>query len=166
MRKLGAILSLALAVALVPGTAVQGQAFDTDFAARLTGGQEVPPVQTDASGRAAFDLFMSGGEGRMRYGIQVFDIENVVAAHIHAGCPGENGPIVVTLFSGGPTGPVDGRLVTGEFGSEDFEGPLEGQGMAALVRLIQSGCAYVNVHTTQNPGGEIRGQMRQVSEIP
>ena len=41
-----------------------------------------------------------------------------------------------------------------------FEGPLADKALETdLVKAIQSGEAYVNVHTVDNPNGAIRGQI-------
>jgi CHRD domain len=40
-----------------------------------------------------------------------------------------------------------------------LKGPLEGKQITDLVKLIEEGRAYTNVHTEQNPDGEIRGQL-------
>jgi hypothetical protein len=128
-----------------------------EFSANLTGDAEVPPVTTNATGSAEFDLNDDGDE--MSYDLEVEDIEGVLFAHIHQGSDSENGPIVVTLFNAtdGPTDEIDGTLESGDFAAEDFEGPLQGQNMTDLVDAIEGGQAYVNVHTEANPPGEIRG---------
>jgi lipopolysaccharide export LptBFGC system permease protein LptF len=127
-----------------------------EFSANLTGDAEVPPVTTNATGSAEFDLNDDGDE--MSYDLEAEDIEGVLFAHIHQGSDSENGPIVVTLFNASePTEEVDGTLESGDFAAEDFEGPLQGQNMTDLVDAIESGQAYVNVHTEANPPGEIRG---------
>src|SRR5215208_329848 len=65
------------------------------FVTELTGFEEVPPVNnTSAIGVAEFKL----GQDNIMYTVNVTDIENVTAAHIHSGQVGENGPVVVTLF--------------------------------------------------------------------
>jgi hypothetical protein len=89
----------------------------------------------------------------MVYAINVKNIDKVLYAHIHEGKDGVNGPIVVTLFNpSSPTGTIDGT-----FGSSIFEGSLKGKQMSDLLDLIKNKQAYVNVHTVQNPPGEIRG---------
>jgi hypothetical protein len=129
---------------------------DQEFTANLTGDSEVPPVTTNATGTAEFELNDDGDE--MSYDIEVEDIEGVLFSHIHQGSDSENGPIVVPLFNASePTDEVDGTLESGDFAAEDFEGPLQGQNMTDLVDAIEGGQAYVNVHTEANPPGEIRG---------
>ena len=130
---------------------------DQEFTANLTGDSEVPPVTTNATGTAEFELNDDGDE--MSYDLEVEDIEGVLFAHIHQGSDSENGPIVVTLFNAtdGPTDEIDGTLESGDFAAEDFEGPLQGQNMTDLADAIEGGQAYVNVHTEANPPGELRG---------
>jgi hypothetical protein len=41
----------------------------------------------------------------------------------------------------------------------DLQGPLNGKQLSDLVKLLEDGDAYVNVHTQQNQNGEIRGQI-------
>jgi len=131
-----------------------------DFDARLTGASEVPPVQTNASGFADLDVETEDGQQRVvDYHIYVNDIERITQAHIHQGNSSENGPIIVPLFnaSATPTGPVTGQLAEGHITAANFEGPLQGKQLDDLIALMQNGTTYVNVHTEQNPQGEIRG---------
>jgi hypothetical protein len=120
--------------------------------ARLTGDQEVPPVVTEASGTARFTL--DEGRGTLHFRVDVADIDNVTASHIHKAPVGVNGPIVFPLFL-----PVDGTF--------DADNPIGGGGMPnaeALVDLL-TGYHYTNVHTTDYPNGEIRGQIGPVMDI-
>ena len=130
---------------------------DQEFSANLTGDSEVPPVTANSTGSASFELNDDGDE--MSYDLEAQDITGVLFAHIHQGSASENGPIVVTLFNAtdGPTDEIDGTIESGTFTAENFEGPLQGQNMTDLVDAIESGQAYVNVHTEVNPPGEIRG---------
>jgi hypothetical protein len=132
-----------------------------EFTANLTGDAEVPPVTTNATGTAQFELNEDGDE--MSYDLEVEDIEGVLYAHIHQGGANANGPIVVTLFnaSDGPTDEISGTLESGTFTAENFEGPLQGKNMSDLVDSLNSGQAYVNVHTEANPPGELRGTIEQ-----
>lgn len=94
------------------------------------------------------------------YRLLVRDIEDVTAAHIHVGQPGEDGDVVALLFSGDPTGEFNGQLAEGVITESDLTGPLAGD-MDGLVQMLESGGLYVNVHTVVNPAGEIRGQITQ-----
>lgn len=128
------------------------------FFAKLSGRNEVPPVRTDARGQAIFKL--SENRQRLFFKIRLEDIRNVTAGHIHLGREGENGPVVVTLFdfSNQPVS-IKKAVFTGVITSGDLEGPLAGRPLAALLREMKRGNTYVNVHTVQNPDGEIRGQI-------
>ncbi len=86
-----------------------------------------------------------------------------MAVHIHSGNQGQTGDPVAGLFnpsmSGPPTGIVNGQLTKGSVTSADLVGSLAGKQISDLINLIKSGGAYVNVHTSQNQNGEIRGQI-------
>ena len=78
-----------------------------------------------------------------------------------------------TNLGNGPAGtaacPVDGGTVSGVataasvVGAAD-QGVLAGD-LFAVQRAIRNGIAYANIHTTQFPGGEVRGQARIVSAL-
>jgi hypothetical protein len=141
-----------------------------NFVAHTVGDQEVPPRDTPAQGQAVFNLSANGTT--MHYRVLVANISNVVASHIHLAGSGVNGGIVVFLFGNAPPGggPVNGVLAEGSFTEADFINALAGHPMSDLLAALQSGGAYVNVHTNDGiaptntgpgdfPGGEIRGQV-------
>ena len=142
--------------ALVQVERVEGFDAATEFTASLSGEAEVPPVETDATGEATFTLDEAGEE--MGYEVTVEGLEDVVAAHIHCGPEGENGPVGVTLFEGGPVTP-DGTLTEGTVTAPDEENECDWASLDDVVAAIRDGEAYVNVHTEANPAGEIRGQL-------
>jgi hypothetical protein len=122
----------------------------------LSGDSEVPAVDSEGRGLAIFNLSEDG----IRFKLVVRGIDEVTQAHIHLGAPGENGPVVAFLFGffeGGVT--QNGLLAKGNITEADLVGPLAGQPLSALADAIRSGNAYVNVHTVDHPGGEIRGQI-------
>lgn len=134
----------------------------------LTGTAERPnPVTTTASGTffaAARDTATIAGKRDsltvLRFALGVSNINAATAAHIHAGGPNEAGPVIILLFGG----PTTGNAFTGELSRGDitrsstFTAPFT---FDSLLTRMRNGTAYVNVHTTANPGGEIRGQIQK-----
>ena len=110
--------------------------------ARLTGTQEVPPADLDGTG--SFGVFLDAGRGQVCFGLQVANIAPAVAAHIHRGVVGQNGPVVVPLPP--PTTGASAGCVAAD---------------PAVVQDIINHPTnyYVNVHNAQFPGGAIRGQL-------
>jgi hypothetical protein len=124
----------------------------------------VPPKSTAATGTVTFEP--TPGEMTLSYKVTLNSIDKVTMAHIHKGKAGENGPIVVTLFnSPSPTGKLNGNttLAQGNIREDNLEGLLAGKRIPDLIKMIKDNDAYVNVHTVQNPNGEIRGQILSVS---
>jgi hypothetical protein len=138
------------------------------YSAQLSGDQEVPPVQTtNASGTADFRIPLSAistPQAAIDYTVNATNIQNVTAAHIHMGQMGENGDIVVTLCkaetcSAGGGGEGGTLSLTGTFNATNLEGPMAGKQIEDLANEMTNGGTYANVHTQQNPNGEIRGQI-------
>ncbi|WP_458746444.1 CHRD domain-containing protein [Candidatus Nitrosocosmicus sp. T] len=127
-----------------------------EFATNMTGQEQVPPIDTQAIGEAMLvqDLPLNQ---TIHYFVNVTGIEGVTQGHIHSGAQGENGPIVVTLFNF--ESPQNEVLLNGTIAATNLEGPMEGSEISGLITAMQNGTTYVNVHTEQNPDGEIRGQL-------
>ena len=118
-----------------------GVASAVDAKVTLSGGQEVPPVTTSASGSGtitvAADQSISGK-------ITTTGVKGT-AAHIHVAAPGTNGPVIVPLTKDGENGWAVGpgaKLQDAHF------------------QAFKDGNLYVNVHSAANPNGEIRGQIK------
>jgi len=144
---------------LKKGTMVQ------NFTAHLSGDQEVPPKETLATGQAIFQLSKDGTE--LSYKLIVANIENVRMSHIHIAPAGSNGGIVVWLYPSAPPmmtipGTTNGILAQGVITQANMvgTGPNQGLTFEGLIEHIRAGNAYVNVHTDQFGGGEIRGQIK------
>lgn len=178
MKKL--LLAAATALAFAP-SAFADRDNDNKFRLRLTGFQEVPSVSTVASGEAEvtigrndtfidFELSYRGLQGPVRQ------------AHIHVAQKSVNGVIVLwlcqTALNPAPasvaarvqTCPQEGT-VRGRLEAADVVGPqppgtpatqqiVDGE-LDEVIAAIRAGVAYVNVHTTPSPGGEIRAQFRR-----
>jgi CHRD domain len=141
-----------------------------NFVATLSGDQEVPARDTQARGVATFKLREDGTA--LEFKLNVANLDNVFAAHIHCGAVGVNGPVGVTLFMGAPAGGVvNGTLAEGAITAPDAGNGCGWADLAAVLAAMASGATYVNVHTNDGvaptdtgpgdfPGGEIRGQVR------
>jgi hypothetical protein len=78
---------------------------------------------------------------------------NPTAGHIHQPAPpGVNAPVVFPFDLGPNPGP------TGSMPEQTFAIT------PAQVAELKAGLAYMNIHTPQNPGGEIRGQLEPIPE--
>lgn len=163
-RRVGFFLAVAAAWALVSGPILfhaYGAGMPMKVTAQLSGSQEVPPKQTMGTG--SFQGNVTGNNKSISYRLSFSHLTTpVTMAHIHIGARGANGPVVVWLCGGGrrPACPRGGGTVTGTItpGNVLAVGGLKAGDLAGLIKLITAGSTYVNVHTTKNPGGEIRGQ--------
>lgn len=146
---------------------------EKQFRALLTGDNEVPPVDTQAIGK--IKLIANPQQTALNYQISLSDLNGVViGAHIHRGSVGTNGPVIANLNTGnafagalaytlGSGSGSTSTSVGGTITSADLKGPLAGKQVTDLIRLIEDGKAYVNIHTHQNSNGEIRGQLKPSS---
>jgi CHRD domain len=149
---------------------------------RLKSYQEVPPVSSPATGR--FEATYDEASATISYELSYSGLEgDVRQAHIHFGQHGVNGAIMVWLCQSAtnvdPTGlspqcpGPNAGTVRGLIQSANVICPANtctaaapfGQGIAngefeEFVKAIRAGVAYVNVHSSRFPGGELRGQLR------
>jgi CHRD domain-containing protein len=138
-----------------------------DFDARLSGYEETPQsISTTGNGR--FEAEVDRGSQTIDYVLSYRDIEGgaVSAAHIHFGRRATSGGVSAFLCGGGdkPPCPQGSGTVEGTIDPADIIGPA-GQGIEPgsfdeLVRAMEAGATYANVHSMRWPGGEIRGQIR------
>jgi len=144
LKKFAPIIALGAAALVVSGGATGATKSMTKmtFTAVLNVGQETPVPKGTKSGAAGkFTATVSGTTVTWKLTFSHLT-GRATAAHIHAGKKGVPGPVIVPLC--GPcTSPASGT----------------GKVTAAQLRQMKSGGTYVNVHTTKNPGGEIRGQI-------
>lgn len=143
---------MAVLLAATLGGACNSNDDTTFFDAILSPDNEVPPRASGASGvaRLTFD------GTTVTYIILVSNLNNITAAHIHSAAAGVIGPVRVPFFTGPTTSISQGTLVEGSFTASD----VTGIDFNTLLDEMRAGTAYVNVHSTTYPGGEIRGQTR------
>jgi hypothetical protein len=131
-------------VALIAGTLAGGIGFATagEIKVNLSGDQEVPPVQTSASGSGTITV---EDDRSVKGKITTSDLKGT-GAHIHEGAVGKNGPDIITLKK-----------------SSDNEWSVPGDAKLtdAQYDAYKAGNLYVNVHSDANKSGEIRGQLKR-----
>lgn len=149
-----------------PAVVLDASLTDTvfNYGGHLNGRQEVPPAATRAQGQVILQL--DADTTVLHYKLIVANISNITQAHIHMAPAGTNGSVVAWLYpSGPPPQPIPGRfngvLARGTITAANLVGPLLGQPLSALVNAMAAGNTYANVHTSQFPGGEIRGQISE-----
>ena len=125
------------------------------FKAKLSGKDEVPPNESPAGGSA----WVKTTNDKIEYEVNVTDIDKVNAAHIHLGESGKNGPVILTLYKDEPIELKTGKLAEANVTASNLEGPMKGKGVSDLMGAIKNGTTYINVHSTDFPDGEIRGQL-------
>jgi hypothetical protein len=164
------LILVSVIVVLGAGVFVLAQGFSNPFRAMLIGYEEVPAVST--TGNAEFRAELSPYGNQVNWEMTYRSLEgNVTQSHIHFGQRGVNGGIMVFLCSNlgnGPAGtqpcPEPPATIRGTFSASDVVGGATAQGIAAgeyaeALKAIRSGVAYVNVHSSMWPGGEIRSQI-------
>lgn len=157
------VVTLSMVIACEDDDDLLGIIENSEFVVlQMGGGFERPdPIASDGTGRAFFDV--NDDEDEIEFRVEVEDIQDVTLAHIHLGDTGTAGPIIVELFNaGGDPQDFDERdvLAEGTFDADDFEtGDIVD--MDDLIAAMEAGNTYVNVHTTTNPTGEIRGQIEE-----
>lgn len=162
-----------------PAGVIRGQLERAEMAvlmAELSPASEVPPIQgLNASGvGSVLALRTTSASGRVTSGQVIFNVNyafpeqvTFTGMHIHAGPAGVNAP--VTISSGIGAGGVN---VASESGGSGFlmrtaEVPVDNApALSTLNGLFSNpGNFYLNLHTTENPGGAIRAQLRRTDMI-
>ncbi len=146
---------LALALIATTGcndkkTTRPGSTADSTYVAVLNAAQESPSPSADTgSGTGVFTL--SADRSQLAFRVTFGGLSGpAAAAHIHMGAPGVPGG-VVRAFS---VAEIQGNTISGTWTASDSQ-PLT----ADMVDSFRAGNLYVNVHTQDNPAGEIRGQI-------
>jgi hypothetical protein len=159
MREKTVLVTTGIAAAVVFGLAAMSCGSSTDvnskvYVATLVPANEVPPKTSAGSGVATFDDV--GTE--IDWTLELTNMTGVILSHIHLGAAGlaPSNNIIENLFipiSATPT--VNGIVMQGSI--TNANNPAVS--LDSLRVLFNNGNAYVNVHTTVNPAGEIRGQV-------
>jgi CHRD domain-containing protein len=139
--------------------------------AKLTGFQEVTPKLSPSTGH--FEATVTGST--LSYTLTYTKLSSpAFMAHIHFGQPAVNGNVFLWLCgpsgtapAGTPTCPANGGTVSRTVTAADIQGiasqNLSAGDFAGALAIIAAGDAYVNIHTINFPGGEIRGAVKSES---
>jgi Cu/Zn superoxide dismutase len=119
----------------------------THFTAKLTGSQEVPAVTTNASGTGSFKLTSDG----LEFNVTVNGLSGAITgAHFHRAPAGKTGSVV----RGFTSSEISGNNISGTWKKTDSQALTD-----SLIIALLNGELYVNIHTSANSSGEIRGQV-------
>jgi hypothetical protein len=145
-KTIGAVAVIALAFAGLALAATQGDSYKVSTS--LKASSEVPkPTGVPAGATGSFTgraVELANDKAKVTWKLTFSHLSGrAIAAHIHIGKPGKAGPVVLALC---------GPCKSGQKGS--------GMLTHAQFAKLEAGAGYVNVHTTKNPGGEIRGQIK------
>ena len=159
MKKLQCSLLASVITLCLSNFAYAGQGLS--FRAKLSGGAEVPtPVNTDTKGRASFRVDRDFES--IDFKLKIKKAEGILAvagAHIHCAPEGQNGPVVAFLAGAIPGG-INGTLkISATLSDDNIIDVGCGSDVEELAEAMSMGMTYVNVHSTNNPGGEVRGQI-------
>lgn len=145
-----------------------GLPLETEFIARMSGANNVPPTATGAFAGA---LIQTNGDQIMlpdcptidscvRFQLFGKDIVDATMSHVHCAPPGVNGPIGLTLYDGVPVSVVGvGLIAEGALTAPDAGNTCGWLTLVDVMSAVRAGDTYVNVHTLAFPGGEVRGQL-------
>jgi len=159
MRRNALPLAMLLAAGLAASACEDATEGQEIYVTTLSGANENPARSSGGNGSA--QVIIDGDQ--VHYALEIDDITNVFAAHIHTGAATANGPVRVTFFNTAQSTALSVTdkhvLADGTFTASN----VSGISYADLLAAIRAGTTYVNVHTTQFPGGEIRGQLQRVN---
>lgn len=106
----------------------------------LSGAEEVPPLSVPGSGSGSFTI---GADGTVSGSVTTTGVQGI-AAHIHQGARGTNGPVIIPFTKSG----------------DAYSAPAGAKLNDAQMQAFKAGNLYVNVHTARNKGGEVRAQLQ------
>ena len=172
LKRVALCAPLLALVAIVIGlpTVAFGSDDNRSFHARFLGVNETPSVSSDATASLTLKINGTGNTATIDYTLKFSGLRApVTQAHVHFAQSKVAGNVMFflcgTATNPGPAGTpaCDGGTVTRTVTAADVIGPA-GQGIAPgemgrVVKAIQEGAAYGNVHSTMFPLGEIRGQL-------
>ena len=136
-KRVARIAGWSLAAAMAVTSAV---ALAETMDVKLSGAQEVPPIQGDMSGSGTVTI---NDDGSVSASISASGF-TPTAAHIHEGKAGTNGKVIVPFTKEG----------------DKFVAPAGAKLTPDQMKAFKEGDLYVNMHSAAHPGGEVRAQLK------
>lgn len=158
------LLAISLAIMLlvlspsIDGFNVFGQT--EKFRAKLSAKNEIPKVNSTASGSANF----RSQKENLTWKLNITGMSNAVGAKIYLGNKTEEGePIADLMKSNNWSRTPLGIRMNGTISASDLQGPLQGNTIETLKSAMTNGSAYVDILTENHPDGELRGQIKMLA---
>ena len=164
----GIVLSICAALVACGGSSSSTEAFH----ANMTSAQEIPTPTVGTPTPTGTAVFTNNNDGTVSYQVTgsnmtatatgVNPAVTYTGMHIHLAASGQTAPVTVPLTT--PTNGSSSFNVTGTFTSATCSGSQvncinTGKTIDDVLTAMRSGGAYINVHTSKNPQGELRGQI-------
>jgi CHRD domain len=139
--------------------AQQSQSTQGHFIANLSGSGVFPPVNTNASGQATFNVTSAGSN--MAYLVTAHNLNGVTSVSLEYTQGGRTRDIVLLYdaVKSGPTGKIDGILTQGSFGDSNFLSDFKGKHISDLIKAMTDGNIVLRVRTLALPQGVIGGKV-------
>lgn len=154
--KLVMISSAVLSLLLISATYSNSVFAQNKFRAKLDANNEIPPVDSKASGHATFKIKNDSIKSK----VNITGITDISGAQIFAGKIGQNtDPIVDLLKTGEKNENSGGVAITGNFTASDLEGSMKGKDLSELQSAMAANGTFVNIMTTAHPDGEVAGHI-------
>jgi hypothetical protein len=136
---------------------------NVEFAAILTGREEVPVVDTLDTALATFQS--AEDKENLKYSVKVTDTDKIKEVRIDIGKPvKKTAEVVAELYkSDTPSSEVLGNLCEGNINNKELKGPLKGSNTQELLKKIEKGEAYVDLITEDKPSGKVRGKIKRLA---
>lgn len=158
------LLAISLAIILlvvspsIDGLNVFGQT--EKFRAKLSAKNEIPKVNSTASGSANF----KSKKDDLTWKLNITGMGNAIGAKIYLGNKSQKGePIADLMKSNNWSRTPLGIRMNGTISASDLQGPLQGNTIETLKSAMTNGSAYVNILTESHPDGELRGQIKMLA---
>ena len=150
MKKNVALVAAAGVFTVLAATGIAAAGSIYTYKSTLMPGAETPKPKAPAGAKGTFTgtVTENGSTRTLKWKLVFSGLSGqAVAAHVHKGKAGVAGPVIV---------PLCGPCKSGQTGTMKIT--------SSAADVLEHGLAYVNVHTSKNAGGEIRGQVKLTGE--